>query len=289
MPRSPIAAHLAHLIVAAGCLLAVAVSPAAAAAGVRAPLALALAWLVGSNLVGNGVLGVSPYGSVFALARLQADGPAADYIHSVCPAARLRLCAWSGRLPMDSDAFLWAPDGPVWAHDSGPIPFAPEAARLVAAIVRDAPVAVAEHMRGQHAAPARPGAGRRHARAGLPGCHGRAAAADVFPVGGAALVPVRAAGAGPLAALAAPLTPLRLGLLAAGAVGTVLLVPWAWRRRPALAGLALTVLLGVLANAFATGALSGPHDRYGARIAWLLLLAPGFAALNAWQARRVTA
>jgi hypothetical protein len=33
------------------------------------------------------------------------------------------------------------------------------------------------------------------------------------------------------------------------------------------------VLVGITANAAATGALSGPHDRYQARIAWLLPLA----------------
>jgi hypothetical protein len=54
-----------------------------------------------------------------------------------------------------------------------------------------------------------------------------------------------------------------------------------------LAGLALSVVLGVTANAFATGALSAPHDRYGARIAWLLLLPPLLATLNGWQRRGV--
>ena len=33
------------------------------------------------------------------------------------------------------------------------------------------------------------------------------------------------------------------------------------------------MLVGLGANAVATGALSGPHDRYQARIAWLLPLA----------------
>ncbi len=41
-----------------------------------------------------------------------------------------------------------------------------------------------------------------------------------------------------------------------------------------MAGLAAVVLTALLANAFATGALSGPHDRYQARLAWLVLLAP---------------
>ena len=40
------------------------------------------------------------------------------------------------------------------------------------------------------------------------------------------------------------------------------------------------VLAGLAANAFATGALSGPHDRYQARIAWLVVLPPALAAMR---------
>jgi hypothetical protein len=38
--------------------------------------------------------------------------------------------------------------------------------------------------------------------------------------------------------------------------------------------LLLLVCAGVLANAFATGALSKPHYRYQTRIAWLLVIPP---------------
>jgi hypothetical protein len=46
---------------------------------------------------------------------------------------------------------------------------------------------------------------------------------------------------------------------------------WALRRRPFsdLGMLAGVVVLAILANAAACGALSNPHDRYGARIVWL--------------------
>ena len=44
-----------------------------------------------------------------------------------------------------------------------------------------------------------------------------------------------------------------------------------------LALLAATTTLAILANAFLCGALSGPHDRYGARIAWLATFAVGLA------------
>ncbi len=41
-------------------------------------------------------------------------------------------------------------------------------------------------------------------------------------------------------------------------------------------------------NAFATGALSGPHDRYQARIAWLVLLPPLFYVTRLYAARAET-
>lgn len=48
----------------------------------------------------------------------------------------------------------------------------------------------------------------------------------------------------------------------------------AWRRRIDDATLlAATAALAILGNAFLCGALSGPHDRYGARMAWLATFA----------------
>jgi hypothetical protein len=40
------------------------------------------------------------------------------------------------------------------------------------------------------------------------------------------------------------------------------------------------IAAGLLSNAFATGVLSGPHDRYQARIAWLVLLPPMMFAMR---------
>ena len=93
--------------------------------------------------------------------------------------------------------------------------------------------------------------------------------------------------AGHLPALAAPLAGLRTLLLAVGALGSIALAGLAWRQSAPLARFSLLVGGGVLANAFATGALSGPHDRYGARIAWLLLLPPCYALALRLQARRL--
>lgn len=275
-----IAAHLAHLIVACACLAVVLLLRWRRLAVAGEPLVLALAWLVAANLVGNGVAGVSPYGAIFALARLQADGPAARYLQDVCPAAGYRLCAWASELPEDSDSFLWHPDGPVWGHDYGPTLMVGEAQQVVAASLRAYPWMAA-----------RAAAANTLAQAGL------AAVGDTlgpdyldvtvlprlerfFPAAEAARFEAGLQDRGLLAAAASPFLWPQRALLIAGLLGTLAAILLAWRGWPVLAGLALMVLAALAANAFATGALSHPHDRYGARIAWLVLLPPLLALIR---------
>ena len=274
-----IGSHLSHLILAAGLI---------AAAGLlrwhlpwrpALPLAAALAFLLGSNLVGNGVLAVSPYGSVFALARLVGDGPGRAYVDEACPAAGWRICAWRGRLPADSDEFLWHPNGPVWADGFGPIRYAPEAAKLVPAIIAAHPgavlqAAVANTLRQLGLVRVGDALGAQHLDVAL-----LPRLELYFPAREAAAYRASLQAADGLAAMAAPFAPLHLAALLAGVAGNL----WvAATRRGPVQGLAVLVLAGLLANAAATGALSGPHDRYQARIAWLVVLPP----LLAYAARR---
>jgi len=273
-----IASHLAHLVLAAGVIAAAGLLRRRWPWRPAVPLAAALTFLLASNLVGNGVLTVSPYGSVFALARLVGDGPGRDWVDANCPDAGLRICAWRGRLSADSDEFLWDPYGPVWADGFGPIRYAPEAAQLVPAIIAAYPRAVLKA--------AVTNTGRQLLRVRV----GDATIAEHVDV---AVLPrlelylpgwEAAAYRASLQAqdLLAPLArdenrryfmPLVFGIL-----GTL----WvAVTRRGAAQGLAVLVLAGLLANAAATGALSGPHDRYQARIAWLAPL----TALIAYAAR----
>ena len=63
---------------------------------------------------------------------------------------------------------------------------------------------------------------------------------------------------------------------------SLLPLAWGWWRGDArLRGVLLALVVAVLANALATGGLSGVHPRYQARIAWLLPL----GAWLAWQRR----
>jgi hypothetical protein len=274
-----VASHLAHLILASACIATAvlvrrrALTPRSTLR-LAAPVWAALLVLLLTNLLGNGVLGVSPYGSVFMLARLVADGPAREVVDARCPAAGWHLCAWKGRLPTDSDAFLWAPDSPVWDDGRyGPVEFAPEAARIVRETVRAHPGEVAAAMAMNTA--------RQLPRTDLGDTLGpnyldltvlpRLQA--FFPAAEVARYRASLQVQGQLRATAKPLLwPLRIALLLG--LGATAWVLAQWRRDPSGAGLALLVLVGFVANAFSTGALSHVHDRYQARIAWLLLVPP---------------
>ena len=272
-----IASHLSHLPLSAACLVTLGLlhrrwpwRPGLALAG-------AVAILLTTNVVGYGRLTVSPHGALFALARLIGDGPGRWYIDRVCPGAGLKLCAWQGRLATDSDAFLWEPYGPLWdralwGDAFGPVALAPEAARLVPAIIAAYPRQVllaAVHNAAVQIVRVQVGdtlVADWLEDAVVPKLH------VYFPP--AELARFRA-GRQAQGTLQPPPAGLHLALLGLGTIGTILLLRP--RRTRPLAGL---VLVALLANAASTGALSAPHDRYQARIAWLVLLPPLYAAIG---------
>lgn len=268
LTAAAIAFHLAHLVIAAACL------PLAGRGWRRAalPLGLALGWLAATNVVGFHRLAISPFGAVMALARLTADGAVAPVLARACPAAGWRLCDWRDRLPEDSDAFLWAGDGPVWSDPGGAMGFAPEAAAIVTATLLQEP--------GRVLRAAAANTVRQLGRIALgdtlgPDWLAQSVAGSLaawFPPEEGARFRAGRQMAGTLRPIGAALTPWHAALLALGTLATAACL--FGRER----WLAAMVLAGLAANAFATGALSGPHDRYQARIAWLVLLPPLLAA-----------
>ena len=286
-----IASHLSHLplaaaLVATVALLACAWRPAARAA---LPLAGAVALLLATNAAGHGRLSLSPHGATFLLARLVANGPAARTVAARCPDAGWYLCAWAGRLPTDSDVFLWEPDSPVNQDAAGHPRFlggallSEEARAIVAETLRREPGQVLrDGLRDAARQLVMADAGDTLSRHAL-GNSVPPRLAEGFRPGEQAAYAASLQGADALSAVAAPfLWPHRIAL-ALGVPG-LLLLGWRDRALPRRLGLAACVLVGLLANAVATGALSGPHDRYQARIAWLapfaalLLLPPPGAA-----------
>jgi hypothetical protein len=275
-----IAVHLSHLPTALALVVLVALATRRPGPVLRAatPLALALAFLVTSNLLAFGRATLSPHGAVFLLARLQDDGPAAATIRARCPGAGWHLCAFADRMPMDSDGFLWDETSPLNRNADGSlrrmggVAGAAEAQEIVAATLRDRPAEVALAMlrntlRQVTLNAADDTLGNDHLA--LSARRGIATAVPAELAAFDAGLQMR----GDLPARAAPfLAPHVPVLLASLAVAVFLL----WRAvragDRARAGLLAGALVALLANAAAAGALSRPHDRYQARIAWLLPL-----------------
>lgn len=270
-----IASHLAHLILAAACIGTLALLRWRILWRPAIPLAGALLLLVLANTVAFDRLAISPYGSVFALARLVADGPAREYLRTTCPTRDApRLCAWQDRLPIDSDAFLWEPHGVMWGGEFGPTLLAPEASSIVAATIRTHPVAVLiAALRNTARQLAMVRVGDSLVPDHLDVTIGKRIG-QFFPPAELSRYDAALQPRGELNARAATVAPLHLVLLLLGAVGTATLTNGLRRGHHPLAVFAALVLVALLANAFSTGALSGPHDRYQARIAWLVLLPP---------------
>lgn len=284
-----VASHFSHVAIAAACIAAVAIlrwrtllrdtwRPAVA-------LAAALAFILATNVVGRGQFAISPAGPVFILARLVADGPAAAYLDRVCPAAGYHLCEWKGRFPTDSDAFLWSSDGPLYKDDYGAPRLAPEAAEIVRRTVMAYPgPVVALALRNTLKQLTMVRLGDAIAPDYLASVL-RDTVAAYFPSVELARFDRGLQVEGRLRPIGEALNPVLVSILVVGALASILLATTGWRRHPTLAAFAAIVLTAVCANAATTGALSTPHDRYEARVAWLVLLPPAFLVLSRHRTR----
>jgi hypothetical protein len=275
-----IAAHLTHLLIAAACLVLVLILRPRAIARAAVPLAAAMVLLLTTNLIGFGRIGLSPHGAVFGLARLVADGPARIWLDENCPDARYRMCEWKGRLPTDANVFLWDPEGPVWTWPGGPIALAPEASCIVVATIISYPWAVAHAALGNWLTQLIAlrldkviGANGLDATVGVR-LH------EYYPAAEEDRFKASAQRRDNLRAIAAPWQTVYIVLLEFGAVSSFILLVQSRRRDPLLFALIAEVAIALVSNAFATGALSGPHDRYQARLAWLALLPPAIYAMK---------
>lgn len=276
-----VAVHLSHLPTALALVVFIGLVTRRVMPVVRAavPVVIAVSGLVAVNAWAIGRPTLSPHGAVFLLARLQADGPAAATIRTHCPQAGWHLCGFVDRLPMDSDTFLWDPQAPPnRSVDGQPIAMggmrlAPEASAIIDATLREHPAEVAAAMArntllqlqrfavGDTLSDRHLALSARRAVARLP-----ASELAAFDAG----EQMR----GQLPALAEIwLTPQVPVVLLSVVLAVVALLRALRRHDQVVAGLLGGMLLAVVVNAFATGALSVPVDRYQARIIWLVPLA----------------
>ncbi|MGI9127770.1 MAG: hypothetical protein ACR2IG_06145 [Roseomonas sp.] len=280
-----IAAHLAHLPLALGLcgvtlLLRLWRTPLRLFAMVL-PVVLAVAALFVTNAIGHGRFALSPYGASFMLARLQEDGPATAVLKARCPDAGWYLCAFTDRLPMPANDFLWAPESPMNRDAAGEKRFlggmmlAPEAGQIVAETLRADPLGVLHAMAGNMMAQLISfGIGdtldEAHFAIAI-----RPRIEQGFSARELAALDQGLQAQGLLKDALIPLNPFHLLVV----LLALPMLAWAaWRGQGLVLAFALFLLAAVVGNALICGGLSGPHPRYGARVMWLLPV----AALLCW-------
>jgi hypothetical protein len=274
-----IAVHISHVPIALGLIVLVLFlqrkfAPAHVRLSRLALLVLPLFIAVGSMLAVNWyhsrVLSLAKNGNVFLLAKWADEGPALSYLEQSCPTVKYELCAYLGDMRgLTHDDLKWREDSPFTKVGSSLDELEPEARRIVWGTLKTYPVEIfCRSMKD---------AGRQilrfQAGDGLTPGYARLVAptlGEVFSPAVERSVLESKQGQGRL-----PIAEFRL-LHMVGIIFGLILCLWsffAWRGLlpTRLIALQIFVVAGIVLNAIVTGALSGPYDRYLARVIWLIL------------------
>ena len=244
-------------------------------------LALGAAMVFAADAVVANRLAWTPGGFALSFGRMLQDGIVKKHLGQHCPDPALRLCAYKDQLPDDADVWFWGSD--LFDRLGRFAGLGKEMEKIAVESLVDYPVvqikaaavATAKQLIAVHSGegvlttiwhtyaivekftpqlvPAMRAARQQHGELSFTAINGLHY---------------------PLALIAMALLPVILGL--------------AWRKTvPAPLGeLAATVALALLGNAFVCGALSNPHDRYGARMVWLAIFVAILALLRITERRQ---
>ncbi|PJG56082.1 hypothetical protein CVM73_07490 [Bradyrhizobium forestalis] len=220
--------------------------------------------LVSANYALSGKLAWTPGGYGVAFGRMMQDGIVAQYLNDHCPRERYKLCPYRNELPSTADEFLWGKSmfntlgrfegmneemGYIVVHSLADYPAWQAGAALRAMGQQLLHVATGEGTNGW-----------------IPHTYG--IIERYIP---AQVAPMRAARQQHWDINFDTINWLHVPVALASMLGLVALLAHALakRRLDDLTLLAATVTLALLGNAFICGVISGPHDRYGARMVWV--------------------
>lgn len=234
---------------------------------ISAAVLLAAAAIMLNNGMVHRTISLSPAGPSFLLANLIEQGPAREYLKEVCPGAGYKICADVERLPSTADAFLWRG---TFERLGGFAGMREEAGQIVAETIRTRPGAVAAagmksvvdavstrapgaelHPIAENTAPLLFVLGVKFGQQAVDAYEASAQARDVVP-----------------RQLLKTIDMVVFPMSSVFVVGAWLL---SWRdRRSVTFSLGAMVLAGIVANLLLCALVSGVHDRYQARVTWLL-------------------
>ncbi|MBR0697868.1 hypothetical protein JQ553_32095 [Bradyrhizobium lablabi] len=233
--------------------------------------------LLTANFALSGQLAWTPGGYGVAFGRMLQDGFVTRYLHDHCAQQKLKLCPYRDELPATADEFLWGKSmfntlgrfkglndemGFIVLQSLAEYPAQQAEAALAATAQQLALVATGEGTTGW-----------------IPHTYG--IIARYVP---SELRPMRAAHQQNWELNFTAVNRIHVPVaLASILVVAILFGRGLWRRRlDDITLLAGTVTLAFLGNAFVCGVISGPHDRYGARMAWVATFAMLIAAARAF-------
>ncbi|GLH85511.1 MULTISPECIES: hypothetical protein [unclassified Bradyrhizobium] len=242
------------------------------------------AMLLAANFALSGQLAWTPGGTGVAFGRMLQDGIVAQYLKDHCSRETLKLCPYRNQLPPTADDFLWGNSmfntlgrfegmneemGTIVKRSLAAYPLWQAEAAAVATAEQLMHVATGEGTSGW--VPHTYGIIERYIPSQVRQM--RAAHQQHWEINFAVVNWLH--------------VPVALGsMLAAATIAAHAL----WRRRrDDIALLATTVTLALLGNAVICGVISGPHDRYGARLVWIATFTVLIAAARWFSGDRTDA
>jgi len=220
--------------------------------------------LVSANYALSGKWTWTPGGYGVAFGRMMQDGIVAQYLNNRCPRERYKLCPYRNELPTSADEFLW---GKSMFNTLGRFEgMNDEMSYIVAHSLADYPAwqaGAALRAMGRQLLHVATGEGTN---GWIPHTYG-----IIERYVPSQVAPMRAARQQHWDINFDYVNWLHVPVALASMLGLVALLAHALakRRLDDLTLLAATVTLALLGNAFICGVISGPHDRYGARMVWV--------------------
>jgi len=210
----------------------------------------------------------TPGGFALSFGRMLQDGIVNKYLDDHCPNPKLKLCAYKDALPNDADVWFWG--SPLFDRLGRFAGLDQEMADIAVGSVIDYPglqlktaaVATARQLVAVHT-----GEGVLNSIWHTYGTIRRFTPQLVAPMETARQQH------GEISFTAINQIDYPVALLSMALLPVIVLLAWKRTIPPAFGEFAAVCALALLANAFICGAMSNPHDRYGARLVWIAVFA----------------
>ncbi len=234
--------------------------------------------LLSANFALSGELAWTPGGYGVAFGRMLQDGIVAQYLRDHCPREKFKLCPYRNELPATADRFLW---GSSVFNTLGRFKgLNDEMKTIVQGSLAEYPAWQAQAALAATAMQLTlvgTGEGTNEWIGHTYGIIERYIPSQIKPMRAANQQRWRLDFTA-INAVHVPVALTSMLLLAA-----IFAWRWWWRGFDDLALLAATVSFAVLGNAFVCAIISGPHDRYGARLAWVATTVVLIAAIRSFS------